>query len=288
MIEVAPSATKAVARVVLVEARLGSYVVKRAIPMVAHHEVRRPVLRVVVGRRILILVRALVKSVEAKMDVEPTVAVIIRHRRAGKSSLWRIRKDKGVRLLPKLSSALVQEQHRAGGLYDNQILPPIIVDVDNKRARRVLDDADSRSFGNVLKCSIAAIPIKPVRKTAGLAHIEIVKSITIDVANRNAIMSVDIDATSAIEHRSPIIRSVQKLRRIGRIATERRSRNIDIAWGSGPALRLFHRLPVSHPELTRCRSLPIKLPIAHTLLAVEVSTGAHQFKANASLQLDGR
>src|SRR5271154_3057724 len=47
-IEVAPSATETLAGVVLIESRLGGYVAKRAIAIIAHHEVGRTILRVVI------------------------------------------------------------------------------------------------------------------------------------------------------------------------------------------------------------------------------------------------
>src|SRR5208282_251027 len=141
---------------------------------------------------------------------------------------------------------------------------------------------------DVLKRAVTSIPIKPVRKAARLADIEVVISIVIDVANRNAVVPVDINAASAVEHRSPVVRSVQKLRRIGRTATERGGRNVDIAGRTGPALRFIQHLPVPHLELTRGRPFPRNLPVTHALFTVEVVASGYQFIADTSLQLAGR
>ena len=250
-VEIGPAASKAVARVVLVETGLGSYIAKCAVAVVAHHEVRRPVVGVIIRRRILILVRALVIDVEAEVDIEPAVAVVIGHRCAGKRSLRRRSELKRIRLLAKLAAAFIQEQHRAVCPHDDQVLPSVVVDIDKKRARGVFDDADARCFRDVLKGSVASISIEPVRNAAGLAQIEVVKSVAIDVANRNAVVAVDIDAASAVEHRAPVVRSMHELRRIGRITPERRSRDVDIARASGAAPRLIQRPPVQHAERTR-------------------------------------
>ncbi len=142
---------------------------------------------------------------------------------------------KRVGLLAELSAALVQEQHRAGGAHDNQILPPIVVDVDKERAGRVFEDAYAGSFGDVLECAVAAIAIETVRKSSGLADVEIVESVAVDVANRNAVVSVDIDAASAVEDGAPVVGAVQQLRRVGMVAAERCGSHIDVAAGARAA-----------------------------------------------------
>ncbi len=70
-VEVGPATAKTVAGIVLVKPGLSGHVTKRTVALVAHHEVRRTVVGVVVRRRILILVRSLVIDVEAEVDVEP-------------------------------------------------------------------------------------------------------------------------------------------------------------------------------------------------------------------------
>src|SRR5208337_1414122 len=213
---------------------------------------------------------------------------IIGNRRSGKGSLRRVGELERVCLLAKPAAALVQEQHRAVCAHDDQILPPVIIDVDQKRARCVVEDADARCFRDVLKRSVASIPIKAVRKAARLANIEVVKSIAVDVANGNAVVPVDINAASAVEHGPPIVRSVQKLRSIGSIAPQRRCRDLEIAWVGRPAQRFILRLPTPHSKLVRCGPFPGELPVAHALFPVEAVACPDQFIADASLQLAGR
>src|SRR6266481_2252239 len=101
-VEVVPPATKAITRVVPVETRLGGYIAKRSVPIVAHHKIGRPILRVIIRRRILVLIRALVIDVEAEIDIQPAVAVIICNRRPSEGPLRRLGELKCVRLLAKL------------------------------------------------------------------------------------------------------------------------------------------------------------------------------------------
>src|ERR1700675_3092604 len=81
---------------------------------------------------------------------------------------------------------------------------------------------------------------------------------------------------------------MEKLRRIGWIATKSRSRDVDVGGGHGAALCFIKRLPVLHMELARRGTFPSDLPVTDALLAVEVAGGGHQFIADASLKLTGR
>ena len=74
---VVPTAAKTVAGVVFVEACLRSDIEEGPVPIIAHHEVRRTVLGIMVRGGIFVLVRALVVEVEAEVDVQPTVAIVV-------------------------------------------------------------------------------------------------------------------------------------------------------------------------------------------------------------------
>src|SRR5260370_28232829 len=124
---VAPAATKTEAGVVLIQTGLFGDVAKGSITIVAQQEIGRTVLRVVVRHRIAILVVALVISVEAEINVQPAVAIIVGNGRAGKSSLRRSCELEGVRLQTEFSQSLVAEKQRATGPNDDQILRPAVI-----------------------------------------------------------------------------------------------------------------------------------------------------------------
>src|SRR6267143_73764 len=106
---IAPPAAKTVARVVLVKARLRGNVAEGSVPIVAHHEVRRTVLRVMVRRGVFVLVRALVIEVEAEVDVQPAVAVIVAQSRAREGPLRSGGKLKRLSLLAELATTFIQK-----------------------------------------------------------------------------------------------------------------------------------------------------------------------------------
>ena len=126
---IAPPAAKAVTRVVLVQARLCGDIAERAVALVAHQKVRRPVFGIVIGRRIFVLPGALVVGVQAEVNVEPSVAIVVRRGRAGEGSLGRIREPERVGLLAKLAAAFIQEQQRAIGAHHDDVLAAVVVEI---------------------------------------------------------------------------------------------------------------------------------------------------------------
>src|SRR3984893_4887259 len=105
----APRTAEAEPVVVLIKTGLFGDVAKGAVAIVAHHEIRRTVLSIVVRHRVAILVGALVKRVETKINIQPAVAVIIGNSRSRECSSRWIFKVKRVRLGAKFSSAKIAE-----------------------------------------------------------------------------------------------------------------------------------------------------------------------------------
>src|SRR5207249_2591233 len=77
LVVIAPSTAETVSHIVSIQSRLCSNVAESPIPVVAHHEIGRTVFGVIIRRGILILVSALVIKIEAKINVQPAVAVIV-------------------------------------------------------------------------------------------------------------------------------------------------------------------------------------------------------------------
>ena len=86
---------------------------------------------------------ALVVRVEAEINVEPAVAIVVRNGRAGEGSLRRIRELKRVGLLAKLAAAFIQKQQRAVGAHHDDVLAAIVVEVGEQRAGCVFQNAQA-------------------------------------------------------------------------------------------------------------------------------------------------
>ena len=188
---------------------------------------------------------------------------------------------KRVRLQPKLPAALIQEQQRAVRPHHDDILAAIVVKVGEQRTGCVLEDAEARRLRDVLERSVAAIAKQPVGKARGLADVQIVEPIAIDVGDRDSVVAVDIDAARAIENSPPIIRSADQLRRIRRIAAESLLSDVGEDRLGSAAPCFIQRLPTAQPEFACRQRIPLEIPISDPLLAVKVAARAHEFIAHA-------
>src|SRR5713101_1484632 len=138
----------------------------------------------------------------------------------------------------------------AGADYD-QFLAAIVIDVNEKCAGCIFEDAHSGCFRNVFERSIASIAIEPVGKAGGLRNIEIVDAIVVDAADCDSVVPININAARAIEHGAPVVRSPQQLRRVGRIAAESLRRDVYKDGAEGAAAGLVECLPALQAKLAR-------------------------------------
>src|SRR5271157_43899 len=220
-IEVAPSAIKTVAVIVLLEAGGGRHVVERSIAVVAKKKIRRPVLGVVVRRGIPVLIKALVIAVETKINVEPSVAIVVPKGRTGKGPLRRLSETEGIRFQLKPSSSLILKEQRTCGAHDDKILMTIVVHVDKQCARCIIKYADSCGLRHILESPIPPVAIKSIRKAGRLAHIKVVKAIIVDIPNGNSMVTVNSDTASSVEHCPPVVGSTKHLFPVRWIPAER-------------------------------------------------------------------
>ena len=63
-------------------------------------------------------------------------------------------------------------------------------------------------------------------KPRRLANVKIVEAVAVDIADRNAVVPVNVDPARAVEHGSPIIDAMEQLLGIGFIAGKSAGRNI--------------------------------------------------------------
>src|SRR5579872_119812 len=110
VVEVAPSAAETVTRVVFVEARRGGHIAEGSVAIVAHHEIGRAVLGIVIGRRIFVLAGALIVRVEREIDIQPSIAVIVSNGCSSKRSLRRSSELKSVWLLLEFAVTQIQKK----------------------------------------------------------------------------------------------------------------------------------------------------------------------------------
>ena len=68
---------------------------------------------------------------------------------------------------------------------------------------------------------------KPVRQTGGLANIEIIEAVIVEVAHRDAVVAIDVHPDSAVEHGAPVVCAVEQLPVVGIGFAQSLRRDID-------------------------------------------------------------
>ena len=89
----------------------------------------------------MVLVQSEVIAVQAKINVETAVAIVVGDGGMGESSLRRSRKFEGVAFQYKLPIALVQKEQRAAGAHDQQILQPLVLEIGKQGAGGAVEHA---------------------------------------------------------------------------------------------------------------------------------------------------
>src|SRR2546430_11508575 len=159
IVVVAPGARKAVPVVIHVQSsRLGP-IHKRRISFVVKQKVWRAISCVKIRSGIVILIEAHIITVQAKIDVQPTVAIVVSDRRVCESSLGRPHKLKGVAFECVPSVPLVHEKQRPAATDDEKVLKPLVLEIREKSASRAIQHSHSGFFSHILKRPIAAVAI---------------------------------------------------------------------------------------------------------------------------------
>ena len=118
--------------------------------------------------------------------------------------------------------AVVDEQQRAGRGRHDQILIAVVVDVDEERLRRVVEDADARLVRDVLERRVAAISVEAIGQSGRLRDVQIVESVAVRVADRDALMAVRVARQDRVERRHPRVEIDVELPAERVVAAERR------------------------------------------------------------------
>ena len=208
LVVVAPCGGKAVAVIVLAESRLRRDVDEGAAPvalqLVAEQEVRRPVLRVVIGSGIAVLILALEVQIRAQVQVQLAVPIIVGGGHACERALGLLAEPERVLAETKSARAIVEEQQRPGGCEHDQVLEPQVPQVQEQRLGGVVQHPDARFIGDVGPDPVRPPAVEPVGQAARLAHVQLVPAVSVDIADRDTLVAVDSDAGGRIEPRAPV------------------------------------------------------------------------------------
>ena len=157
------------------------------------------------------MVQAQVVTVETEINVEQAVVVIIGDGRVGESSLGWARELEGIALEQKLSFPLVQQEQRTAGANHEKVLHSLVLEIREEGAGRVVQHVHSGLLRHILEGSVAAIAIQAVGKPGGLANVQVVEAVVVDVSRRHAVVAIDIDPAGSVQNGAPVVNSTEHL-----------------------------------------------------------------------------
>ena len=191
----------------------------------------------------MVLVEPQVVHVHTEVNVEAAVAIIVGHGSVRERSLWRTGKLEGVGLHGKGPVALIEKEHGTGAANDEKVLKSRIPKVDEQGAGGIVEHAHSGLFRYVFKGSVALVAVKTIGQSRGLAEIEIVEAVVVEVAHGSAVVGVNVHADRAVKDRAPIVGAVKQLLvvRFGR--SESLVRDVNKHWPARNAQRLLAGFP---------------------------------------------
>ena len=268
-----------------VETRVVRGVDESPVAVIAKEHARRSVACVVVRcrRARLVFAGAEEIGVDAQIQIDKTVPVVVRHRDRRQHALKRPRESEGVRNGREMSFAVVDEQQRVGRRRHHQILIAVVVDVDKERLRRVIEDADARCVGDVLERRVAAIAVEAIGQSGRLSDVQIVESISVRIADRDALMAVRVARQDRVERGHPRVEIDVELAPERVVATERRRRDLREDWLSRAADQMRPGRPTNNLPAGRVSS-PSHLPLADLLDAVGLRSCADDVVADGGAE----
>jgi len=185
-----------------------------------------------------------------------------------------------IAFLLELSISLIHEQHRPGGADYQKVLEPSILEICEKRTSCPVQHPNSGCFRDILKSAIAAIPVQPVGKTRGLADIEIIQTVVVEVSRSQSGISVNVHSGRSVQNRAPVVHTMEHLIFVGISLAESLLRYIEKNGLSRATESFLSRRPTEDSPATGIVVRPFHQPIADALLEAGVPVLAHKVIAN--------
>ena len=213
LVVVGPRGGEVIPIVAFVDAGLLRDVDEASAAVVAEQHTWRAVACVVVRHRRagLVLAGAEEVRVDAQVRIEVAVAVVVGHADPGEYALQRPREREGVGHEREAPASIVEEQQRLHARREHEILVAVVVDVDQQRLRRVVEQADARALGDVLERAVPEGAEQAVGQPVRLRDVQVVAAVAVRVADGDAVMAVGITRQHRIEHCAPLVERQRQL-----------------------------------------------------------------------------
>ena len=206
---VTPGGGKAEAVVVVVQACGGGGIDEGSGggEFVAEEEVGGAIAGVFVGQGVAVLGAVAEEVIGAEIEIEVTVAVVIGGGHGGEAALGRGTEAEGVGVLLEFSAATIEEEEGAFGAEDDQVLLAGVAEIGEEGGGCGVEQAETGEVGDVFEGGTGwagtAIAEEAIGETGGLADIDGVEAGVIDVADGNAVVTMDVNAGGGVEIGAP-------------------------------------------------------------------------------------
>ncbi len=210
----------------MVEARGCGPVGEGSVPFVVKEKVGRAVFGVIVRHRIVILAETEIIVVNTTIEIQATIAVIIGCGCARERSLGRLGEFESICLQLKSSVALIQKEQRPTRPYHQKVLTTAIKKVGKQGAGGIVENTDTGLVGDILEGPIAAIAVETIGKPCWLAYVEVIVAIAVKIADRQSVVSINVNTAGGIQLRAPKVGSGKHLLSERRISSKRLQGNV--------------------------------------------------------------
>jgi hypothetical protein len=234
-----------------------------------------------------VLAGAIEIGVDAEIQIEKAVPVVIGHGNRGERALQRAFETERVLDLREPPGAIVHEQHRTDAGREHEVLVAVVLDVGEERLRRVVQNPDPGTFRDVLERSITARTKQPVRQSSRLAYVQVLQSVPVRVADGDAVMCVRVTCEHRVDRCHPRVPPATELAAERLVAAKCGRRDLGKHRFRGTARHVRGRRPFSNPP-GAAAPIPGDPPYAHVLHAPGVRSAADDVVAHVSAGAIGR
>ena len=181
----------------MIEPALDRGVAELPAAIVAQQDIRPAVVGVVVRHRLAEYTFAIAKFARrvatAEKQIEVAVEVVV-----GGGDRVQVRRRARFAAFGEFSAAVVLHQHPIPTLCERQVLVAVVVEIDKQRGARDLHPIDPSRRRDIAQGAVIVAQEELVWQTSLLADVDIVETVAVRIADRDALQAIDVEPEVAL------------------------------------------------------------------------------------------
>ena len=174
---------------------------------------------------------------------------------------------------------VVDEQQRTSAREQDEILITVVVDVREERLRRAVEHRETCRLGHVLERAVTRIPEQPVGQTVRLRNVEVIQTVTVEIADRHSMVAHAARREHGVQVRRPEVQTGNELVLKGAIAAQGCLGRLAEYRRRGSGTEMVQGDPVDDAPHAIRAFLPSHPPVAEPLGAPARPRGAGEVEA---------